>query len=458
MTGGLALGAWSGFIAIRRFVKGNVAAALGGLIYGFSPFAIAQSQGHTHLIASLITPPLLLLLMHDLLVRQQRRPTVLGLLIAGVATLQFFTAEEVLATEVLMCVVMTVVLAALHRKEVRRRMAYVSKTLLTAAAVLCAVLAYPLAVQFLGPDRVSGVIHDPQAFVTDPFNFLIPTHIQWADPHFATSLSSRFAGNISEQDGYLGLPLIALGIFALIRYWRVPLIRATGLCALIISILSLGGFVHLFRHSLPIPLPWFVAEHIPVLENILPSRMMMYFYLGAGILVAFALHRLWNNRGKRWLAVPAAVLVLIPLLPHVPLDSSSTSSPAYFTTSAVNRIPVDTVALSIPWAYNNNTEPMNEQAAANMRFRLLGGYYIGDDDPAQRAMKKTVDNLAQKALVPSSSARLELLSEMRSNGVGAVIVNSASQQAPAIAFFTGLFGSPTQTYNDMRVWVLPKGY
>jgi len=201
-----------------------------------------------------------------------------------------------------------------------------------------------------------------------------------------------------------------------------------------------------------------LAEHIPVLDNILPSRLMMYAFLSAGIVVAFVLHRIWETRRSAWLAVLVAVLVLIPLVPHVPLDSSPISVPGYFTSTAVDRIPTGTVVLSIPWAYNTNVEPMIGQAASNMHFRLLGGYYIGEDDPAQSALKSTIDNLAQRATVPTGNARQQLLSEMRSNNVGAVVVNPVSQQATAVTFLTGLLGPPTQASGDTNVWVLPKGY
>jgi len=45
VTLALALSAWCAFLAVRRYVESPVAAALGGLLYGFSPYMVAQSQG-----------------------------------------------------------------------------------------------------------------------------------------------------------------------------------------------------------------------------------------------------------------------------------------------------------------------------------------------------------------------------------------------------------------------------
>jgi hypothetical protein len=456
MTGSLALAAWFAFIAIRRYIDGNLAAAIGGLLYGFSPYAIAQSQGHTHLIVSLITPPLALLLLDELVVRQRLRPWVLGLLAAGLAVLQFFIAEEVLATEAITAGVVVVILALIYRQEVRARLGYAFRALLIGGVVAAVLLAFPIATQFLGANHVSGVIHDPQFFVTDPTNFFVPTAIQLIVPHQAISLTSVWSGNISEWDGYLGLSLVALVIFCLFRYWKLLLIRVTVLSGLAISILSLGGYVHFRRHSLPIPLPWRIAEHLPVLNNALPSRLMMYTYLAAGLLVAFVLNRLWKQRRNSWANIALAAAVFIPLIPHAPLDSTPINTPAYFTGSGVKAIPAGTPVLSVPWADSTiNVETMFGQATSGMHFRLLGGYYIGPDDPAQAALKTTITDMTSNGVFPAGSAATEtLLSELKANHVGAVIVEPIDNQAAVVAFFTTLLGPPSQVSDGINVWSL----
>src|SRR4029077_9060006 len=48
-TGALALSAWCAFLVFRRHTGNGVAAALGGLVYGFSPYMVTQSYGHPSL-------------------------------------------------------------------------------------------------------------------------------------------------------------------------------------------------------------------------------------------------------------------------------------------------------------------------------------------------------------------------------------------------------------------------
>jgi hypothetical protein len=456
MTGSLALAAWLAFIVIRRYVAADLAAAAGGLLYGFSPYAIAQSQGHTNLVVSLITPPLALLVLDELVIRQRLRTWVIGLLAAALCIAQFFIAEEVLATEVIAAAVVVVILGLFHRHQIRPRLGYAVRALLIGGGVAAVLLAFPLATQFFGAGRVSGVIHDPQAFVTDPTNFFVPTQIQLIAPHQAISLTSVWSGNISEWDGYLGLPLIALVIFCLTRYWKLMPVRVTVLSGMAMAVLSLGGYVHFRRHSLPIPLPWRLAEHLPVLNNALPSRLMMYSYLAGGLLLAFALHRLWTQWHNHAANLALATAVLIPLVPHVPLDSTPLNTPAYFTGSGVKAIPQGAAVMSVPWADSTvNVETMHGQAASGMRFRLLGGYYIGDDDPSQAALKSTITEMTTKGIFPTGAGVDALRGELKASRVGAVIVEPVANQSAVVAFFAALLGPPSQTSDGINVWVLP---
>ena len=56
VTLAVALSAWCAFLSARRYVESPLAAALAGLLYGFSPYMIAQSQGHLHVTLAFIPP------------------------------------------------------------------------------------------------------------------------------------------------------------------------------------------------------------------------------------------------------------------------------------------------------------------------------------------------------------------------------------------------------------------
>jgi len=77
-------------------VPNHGAAAVGGLVYGFSPVTIAHSH-HLNLILVFLLP-WLLVLVDEILVRQRRSPTWLGVALGVVAAAQVLTGEELFAT------------------------------------------------------------------------------------------------------------------------------------------------------------------------------------------------------------------------------------------------------------------------------------------------------------------------------------------------------------------------
>src|SRR5438128_444098 len=96
MTAGVALSAWTAFLLIRRFVSSSLAAGVGGLLYGFSPFMTAHSLGHSQLTVAFM-PPVLLIVLDEIVRVQRRRPLVSGLLLGVAAAAQLLIGEELLA-------------------------------------------------------------------------------------------------------------------------------------------------------------------------------------------------------------------------------------------------------------------------------------------------------------------------------------------------------------------------
>ena len=64
----LASSAAAAFFVLRRFTTWMLAAFVGGLLYGFSPYMIGQARGHLFLLLVPI-PPLIFLLLHEIVVR-----------------------------------------------------------------------------------------------------------------------------------------------------------------------------------------------------------------------------------------------------------------------------------------------------------------------------------------------------------------------------------------------------
>ena len=74
---------------------GHLAAAVGGLVYGFSPAVRGQSH-HLHMSLAFLVP-LMLLALHEIVVRQRRSPWLVGAGLGLMAGAQLLIGEELLA-------------------------------------------------------------------------------------------------------------------------------------------------------------------------------------------------------------------------------------------------------------------------------------------------------------------------------------------------------------------------
>ena len=456
ITLSLALAAFFAYLVIRRWVPGTVAAALGGLLYGFSPYMTAQYFGHVSLVLSAVTPPLALMLVDEIVVRQRRRPLTLALLAAALAVVQFFISQEVLMTEVIAAAVVIIVLAISHSDGVRAHAGFVVRTLGIAALVAVAVLAYPTWLQFFGPDHlvIHGPVHGTDIYVTDVANFVVPTVTQLISPQGAINISSHFSGNASEWDAYLGIPLVLIFVVATVRFWGIPVVRSAGIVAAIIALLSLGPHLHVAGHQLALPLPWWIPAHLPLLQNILPARLMVYVFLAAGITFAFLLRMLWLIRSSLAVNALVALAVLLPMVPTLPAPATTLLTRAPFTSETAAQAFRGANILFEPFPGVDYPQAMTWQRSANYSFTMLGGYVIGPYAPGVQAFQQTIHDLVARSLtgtLPASEQQV-LLAQLHAFGVTVVIVDPTVVPAGTSSLFTHLVGAPPVAEDGYLVW------
>ncbi len=458
-TAAMALAAGFAFLAIRRYVHGDLAAACGGLLYGFSPAMIAQNTGHASPVVSAVTVPLALLLLDELVVRQRLRPWLLGLLIGILGIAQFLIFEEFFAFEIGFGALLIIVLALTFRHEVFKRAPYALRATGVAAVLIAAGVAYPLYVQFLGPLHRLHSLPQPAGFSIDSLNLVYPTVIQAISPSFATSVSSHFSNNSTEADGYLGIPLLILAIVVLIKYWRNRVVRVAGIMAVVITICSLGPKLQFANHTLPIPLPWWLPSKIPVLRSLLPARMMFFTFLACGFLFAYALHRLWLAPRRRVLGGLAAVLtaavVITPLAPALPLYTSTLNVPSYFKSPAAKQVPDASPVLTVPWPGVTDMAGMDWQVASGFRFRLVGGYFQGVPAGDQDALYQVATSFSGPKiphLGPDVTTRF--LKQLHNSKIGAVILGQVGLHDLAVSYISSALGPPAHVDSSVTVWLL----
>jgi len=465
VTLALPLSGWCAYLAIHRWTS-RIAAAVGGLLFAFSPQMAAQGLVHAPVVLAL-TPPLMLLLLTDLLAQQRWPPLVSGAALGVVAAAQVLTWGELLATTALMCAVAIVLALALQRR--RPRVAPPAGPVLRGGAgalvTFLLIAGVPLLVEFRGPQRIQGLLHRGDPLAADLLNFVVPTSAQLVTPAFAVRLSERFAANTPEANAYLSLPLLALLSFIVARWWGRPLVRWAGLLGVIAAVLSLGGHLRVAGHATAIPLPWLLVAQLPLMRYAMPSRLAVFVVLAAGLLLAFFVDRLREQTsGRRLLGVAVIAAALLPLLPRIPYPTSSSATPTFFSGAGARRIPADSVALVAPFASleaRTYSAPMLWQGVAGLRFRMPEGYAFVPN-PSGDASMRPWPSATQTAMLriqagrapPDLTAALRgrIAHDLRDWKVRTVIVGPMDHQGEMLHLFRFLLRREPNYVGGVYVW------
>ena len=109
------ISATAAFVVLRKWQVWGPAAALGGLVYGFSPFMVGQSTAHLELIFVPL-PPFIALTVASIL-QNRGSPRRLGVQLGLLVAAQYLISPEVLAIVAILTVVAVVCVAIRHPAE-----------------------------------------------------------------------------------------------------------------------------------------------------------------------------------------------------------------------------------------------------------------------------------------------------------------------------------------------------
>ncbi|MCD1284961.1 hypothetical protein ACH82I_01345 [Brevibacterium sp. GP-SGM9] len=451
--------------------------AAGGV--GFSSYVIAQLSGHPNL-AFAIAPPLVAVAILELLsgngIRDRRFWSVsLGL--GALLGFQFYVSTEVLAGTFIAVLCLFLAIALLGRSLTSA--AGWLRLLLggTVASALALLFALPLLVTMTGPNAPSGAIRPHGVWNTDLLDPIIP-----AVPTLLGNGESPLP-RIMDIDGaelgaYVGVPALLAAVIILFCLGRnsryattLAIASATGI---LVFALSLGSPVLLNGRELLPTGPFALVEAIPVLNNILPMRLVLhstialFAILGIGLEWALAHRRRRTGQGLLTLLLVSALCVI----PGVQ-SSREVTVPEFYTQSLPEVIPAGSVVKTFPrplaWAEPHADEAMVWQSVADFSYRETGGYFIGsspDSAVTYAAPEDALDRLLHDNVFsgtplpdPTGAAVSAAVDELAAEGVDFVVL---AEDAPLLPGGQGAYadfldvalGTPDFADEEVRVYRL----
>jgi hypothetical protein len=457
------LSALGGYALCRRFTTWRPTAFVGGLLYGFSPYMVGQGLGHLNLVFVPL-PPLILLTFYEIATRRKRNR--LWIVAAALMIFQFFISIEVLATTLIVGTIGLIIACILFPAEARERLGLVLTSLAKAGLVGALVLAYPAWYFVSGPAHVSGVIQTTSLYRADLLGSVVPDSMLHLNVPPWTATTDTFAGALSENGSYLGIPLIIVLVVGIISLWRrIPIVRVVALVGLASFILSLGPQLVVWHHVMPIPLPEALIDHLPLFDNAITTRYSLYVALSAAVVSAIILDRVHvhylavdrspagRTRIAAW-SVPAllAVAVAVPLIPAWPYTLTTDQVPAYFNSTAVNAVPTGSVAVLYPSPSASGSTSELWQLASGLRFKTPAGHFVVPSPGNPPILPPFHSTLTTTALIDlengvplaeTPAIRSGILAQLDSWNVRSVLVEPTGVKPElVIPYFEWLLGRP----------------
>lgn len=479
------------YVVLRRWTNWEPAAAIGGALYGFFPYLVGQDIGHVD-VAFVPLPPLIALCAYELFVRRTGSPRRWGAALGGLFAAQFFISQEIAATTGIVVVIALFVLAIANPRQFLPAARFAAPGAVIALVVASSLLAYPLWAAVAGPYHYSGPVF-PGGLSADVLGAILPTSKELFAPAGWIAHGDRLvAGNVAENGSYLGIPLLALLAYLVARYRRDRWIRFGAVLLVLTWVLTLGARLVLDATTTSMPLPWALVAKAPLLDNLLSVRLTLYVALFAALLLSLGLDHAWQShatgrartgarqpdrsrRAVRFEAVLVIVLTAATLLSLVPrwpdIGTGPSQVPRYFSTPAVDRIPLGSVVLISPYPSVAEPSPDLWLAVAGSRFKMIGGYgqFVGStggasDFPAVLQPSDIESYLWAEvtggAGYPSTAIPADgptLARQMRAflarYHVGTVLYTTVGTfPAQVAALLTKTLGSPSATTGGVTAW------
>jgi len=480
LTANLALTPYAWYHVLSRHVtRTRAAAVLGGLFTGLAPGMVSHGNGHLNFTGQFLVPLIAwrVVSLHTA-ARPLRAGAVLGLLVA----LEFSIGAEMAFFVALACAVFVGLWALWHRADARTAAPAFLRGLAATAAVCLVLLAYPLYLQFAGPQRYHGIgfeqrVHSEDLAAFGAFPYLSVARLAggW----------TKLAPNLTEETTFFGPLLLVLIVACAVLLWRRRGVPALALTGLFFAVLALGPWLHVGNWRTPVPLPYRLLAPLPVFDSALPARFALIVIPVAAILLALLLDRVlagqaagtaapgragpagWPGRyRRRWLAGYA--LALVPLLP-LPVPAAPRQPVPVFVSSGHWRhyLHSGQTLVPVPPASDLLPDGQRWQVAGRFGFAIPAGFFLGPGPdgrsqigPDPRPTAELFTDAARFGAVPlvTDADRAQARADLGYWHAGLVVLSDGgagsswtARQPLLLSIATQLFGAPERV-DDVWLW------
>lgn len=412
-----ALTAFTTYLLCRRIVKRELPAVVGGFLFGFSAYEFGQLLGHLNLVTIFLIPVMGHITLRRLDRELSRRAYVLWM--ALLLALQMGLSTELLAESVMLGLILLLTARLVSPKPYRARIAG-----LTGEVIVAGLVTVVITSPFLYYALVSGGFPPASPDLAnmwglDLANLFFPTSITWLGHNDFLALSATFEyKNLSEAGGYLGVAII-LGFLT----WffsgahRTALGRLLAVTVAISVVLALGAHLHVASIE-TIALPFNAIKGLPLFDNLIPSRLMLFATLAVSIGIAAWVAKSGGHASGRWIVALVGVAMIFPNVERTSYGTTPTNPPFFTTGIYKHYLRRNETVLILPFSWHDMS--MLWQAETHFYFYMPEGY-VSAELPSQFATQPAVAELF--ANTPASSAAL--LAFLRMHYVSHVIVDPA---------------------------------
>lgn len=482
------LGSLATAVLFRRFLD-RLPAFIAAAGVGFSSYVIAQLGGHPNL-AYIVTPPLTawaILALLDLgratladpcpALLRSRRLRLLGGGFGLLLGFQFYVSTEVLAGTFLAALCFLAGLAVFGRRLYRAR-SWLALGLGSAVAGCIAVLcAIPLLVTMSGPNSPQGAIRPHGVWNTDLLDPILPAAPAWLSSG-VSPLPRIMDIDPAELGAYVGAPALAAAVLIVIGLARrsahtVP-VRIAASTGILVGVLALGSPILLGGRIALETGPFALIEAIPVLNNILPMRLVLHSTIALFAVLGIGLQWALNHRKLRRARALLTLLVLaaVAVLP-APQTAREVTVPDFYEDSIAEVVPAGSVVKTFPrplaWAEPHADEAMVWQSVSGFRYRETGGYFIGSSPESPvtySAPEDALDELLHGSVFDgepmpdvNSPEVASAIAELRETGVDFIVLAPEAPLLPGgdgdyAEFLDAAVGDPIFADEGVRVYRL----